>query len=157
MPNIGLYDDEGRIRGAYIYLLLCRDGDGPVYVKVGMSTDPTKRLHSLRLGCPVTPRQFLTIRRPSSATALKVERALHSGLQRWVSSGEWYCVPIDEKPEFNAAIQSVLARHKQSGYPNKWEKVAVQPLVKEAAERKKTYQRHFARAPSRRDFLLAQR
>ncbi len=155
MSNV-MYDTEGRIRGAYVYMLLCRDGDGPVYVKVGMTGHPDNRLHTLRLGCPVTPHQFCTIKRSSREKAFKTETGLHTALKRWKSSGEWYRVPMDEKDEFNAALRDALHAHRQRGYSNTWERVAVQPLIKRAEGRKKVAQRLWAAGGVvRQDFLRA--
>lgn len=154
MTATSTFDSDGRIRGAYIYLLLCRDGDGPVYVKVGMTSNPTRRLHQLRLGCPVTPHQFCTMRQPSEKKARRAETALHRALGRWRSSGEWYRVPISEKAEFNATMQETLRAHRKTGFPTAWEKIAVQPLVKLAAENLKAAQRAWASgSQARRDFF----
>jgi hypothetical protein len=134
-----LYDTEGRLRGAYIYMLLCRDDDGPVYVKIGMTEHPDQRLSALRTGCPVTPHQFCTIRRSSRARAYRTEAGLHSALNRWKSSGEWYRVPVSEKDEFNAVLREALASHSQRGYSNTWERVPVQPLIRLAKKRCAAY------------------
>ena len=149
-----IYGNDGRIRGAYIYMLLCQDDGGPVYVKIGMSSNPTQRLHALRLGCPVTPHQFCTMRHSSSKIALKTERILHKALKQWRSSGEWYRVPVSEQKEFNQALRAALNSYHRSGFPQVWEKVPVQPLVRLAEQRLKDMQRLWnSRGLARRDFL----
>jgi hypothetical protein len=140
LSNSVLYNSEGLIRGSYVYMLVCRDGDGPVYVKVGITDSLDNRLQQLRAGCPVTPLQFFTLGVPNRRRARLIERRLHSFLQDWWQQGEWFCLDIKDKPRFNAEISSALASLPAKWrQPLKWERVAVQPLVRLAAQRKSAY------------------
>lgn len=134
-----LYNTDGLIRGSYVYMLLCRDGNGPVYVKVGVTDHPDQRLESLRRGCPVTPLQFHSMSIPNRRRALFIERRLHRALREWRQHGEWFIVPMDHKPRFNDAIKSALANLPSKWrQPLQWSRIAVQPLVRLAQRR------HFA-------------
>jgi hypothetical protein len=138
-----LYDSEGLIRGSYVYMLVCRDGDGPVYVKVGITDSLDNRLQQLRSGCPVTPLQFYSIRVPHRRRARAIERSLHGFLSDWWQQGEWFCLNLDEKPKFNADLRAAFASFPKKWGPLKWDQVAVQPLVKLAAQRSESYRRAF--------------
>jgi predicted GIY-YIG superfamily endonuclease len=140
--DFGLYDSDGLIKGSYVYMLLCRD-NGPVYVKVGITDNIKARLENLRHGCPVTPHQFLTMKRPNRGNARRVEAALHKALNAWRQHGEWFKVELAEKPCFNEAIRAALAKHIKPGYPCRWDRVAVQPLIRHGQARQAYYRKIF--------------
>jgi predicted GIY-YIG superfamily endonuclease len=143
--NLGLYRPDGRIKGSYVYMLLCRD-DGPIYVKVGMTDDLYGRLRSLRNGCPITPRRFCSMEFPSRRWALNAERALQKAFKRWKAHGEWFRILPADKAEFNEAWRTGLTNYVAPEWPNKWEQIAVQPLIAAADQR----QRYMARKVMRR-------
>ena len=134
IQNLGTFRENGRLRGTYVYMLLCRD-DGPIYVKVGISDNPYKRLLMLRGGCPVTPRRFLSFEVRSRKKALQVESAIHAALDRWLAHGEWFKVNKAEKPEFNLALATAIAPHKETGWPCEWGHTLVAPLMEDARSR----------------------
>lgn len=149
--NLGLYRPDGRIRGSYVYMLLCRD-DGPtIYVKVGMTDDLYGRLRSLRNGCPITPRRFCSMEFPSRRWALRAERALQKSLATWKAHGEWFRVPREEKPRFNEAWQTGLREHIAPDWPGRWDQIPVEPLMKAADQRR----RNMARKVMRRGHAYA--
>lgn len=137
LGSLGLYRSDGRLKGSYVYMLLCRD-DGPIYVKVGVTDDLYGRLRSLRNGCPVTPRRFCTMEFPSRRKALRAERALHTSFKRWRLHGEWFMVEIAEKQSFNEAWKAGLIGHTSQDWPSRWDQVAVEPIVA-AADRRRRY------------------
>ena len=150
--NFGLYRQDGRLRGSYVYMLLCRD-DGPIYVKVGITDRPDSRLLALRLGCPVVPRQFCTMEVVSRRKARAIEIDLHAAFGQWAAHGEWFKVDMSHKTEFNEAWKQVLARHTMAGWPAAWSRVAVQPVI-EAKHRAQKYRLKvlLRRGPAYRDF-----
>jgi len=151
--SLGLYRPDGRLRGVHVYMLLCRD-DGPVYVKVGISKSPTDRLMALRSGCAVTPRQFFSFEVRSKGKALGIERDLHRAFYRWLAQGEWFRVPIAERAEFNAAWQPVVDRHRESGWPCRWERVSVSAFMADAHRRRDAALARQRNAPrARRDAI----
>jgi hypothetical protein len=111
-----------------------------VYVKVGITDSLETRLQALRSGCPVKPLQFHTLRLPNRRRARTVERCLHGFLADWWQQGEWFCVPMTDKQRFNAELRAAMASFPAKWRPLKWDRVAVQPLVRLAAQRKAAYQ-----------------
>lgn len=152
VENIGLYRPDGRLRGTYVYMLLCRD-DGPIYVKVGITDRPDERLLALRHGCPVTPLQYCTMEVASRRKARVIEIGLHESFRQWRAHGEWFRVNFTDKTEFNAGWRKVLARHATNGWPGEWSRVAVQPVIA-AKQRAARYRLHIIRkrGTSFRDF-----
>lgn len=120
----GHYAPDGRLRGCYVYMLLCRD-EGPVYVKLGTSINPHSRLRQLRYTSPVTLRQFCSFEVPSRFKALLIERELRKVFRPWEAPGEWYTVPLTDKGAFNRAWQPVLAAYHEKRWPCVWNRVAV--------------------------------
>ncbi len=143
--NLGLYRKDGRIRGSFVYMLLCRDDGGPIYFKVGITDNLYVRMQALRRGCPVTPRYFHSFEVPHRRYALGVERALHKALNRWRAHGEWFKVLMTEKDEFNMAHSAVLDRYRTAAWPCRWEKVAVLPLIAEGDRKSRYIRRVFRR------------
>lgn len=150
--NFGLYRQDGRLRGSYVYMLLCRD-DGPIYVKVGITDRPDSRMMALRLGCPVAPRQFCTMEVVSRRKARTIEVDLHAAFARWSAHGEWFKVDLADKEKFNEAWKQVLGRHVMAGWPCAWSKVAVQPVM-DAKHRAQKYRLKvlLRRGPAYQDF-----
>ena len=114
---------------SFVYMLLCQDA-GPVYIKVGISDRPTKRLLELRHGCPVTPRQFCFMEFGTRRAAKIIERMLHRAFDHWSAHGEWFAVPMADKAAFNEAWKDVIYGRRENGRPCEWQKVSVEPLVK---------------------------
>jgi len=113
----------------FVYLLLCRDGDGPIYIKVGITGAPKKRLLALRAGCPVEPRYFYSAQTRSRDWARKVERDQHTAFARWRTQGEWFSLKMEDKQEFNALLRSVAERHSDVGCKIEFDKLVVKPYV----------------------------
>lgn len=129
--------DGKRLRGCYVYMLICRD-DGPLYIKVGISETPTERLMALRLGCPVNPKTFAVCESFSRRMARKIEVDLHKALKQWRAHGEWFKLDISEKDAFNDAIRPVFSKHTRASWPLRWEKVSVKAMVSYWNRRKAT-------------------
>jgi hypothetical protein len=125
--NLSLYHSDGRLRGVYVYMLLCQD-DGPLYVKIGISRTPTKRVKQLWLGCPVTPRYFATVEVRSEQKAKKIERELLAAMGKWSQTGEWLRLSVDDKPEFNSKWKAVFSENVEPGWPLAWSQADVQAL-----------------------------
>ena len=128
LGNLGLYRPDGRLRGTFVYVLLCRDA-GPVYAKVGISDRPSRRLQTLRQGCPVSPRQFCWFEVRSRRKARTIEAQLHGALRSWAAHGEWFRVPVEHKPQFNACLRTVIDVHREPAWPCTWEKVSVSAVA----------------------------
>lgn len=119
-----LYRTDGTWHGSYVYLLLCRDGDGPIYAKIGISDSPLDRFASLRNNCAVEPRQFMYVHCRSRRLARTVESELHDAFKRWRVAGEWFKLDLAAKPEFNAGWREVFSRHNKV-LKLQWERINV--------------------------------
>ncbi len=88
----GLYDCNGRLAAwrTYVYVLMARDGDGPMYVKVGRSDNPIKRISNVQVGCPFRIVKAGMVKCLTIEQASSIERELHLLLQDHWSSGEWF-------------------------------------------------------------------
>ena len=69
----------------FIYLIQCGE-----YVKIGIATDPHKRIQELQIGNPQTLRLLHVL---LSLDAAADERLLHSRLSDYYVRGEWYQLP----------------------------------------------------------------
>jgi hypothetical protein len=141
----GFYTQDGLLRGAYIYLLMCPKPP-EILIKVGRSENPQRRLVELSTGCSVKPELLCTLRLPSRKATVRAETDLHHALEKWWTHGEWFCVRFDEKRPFNDAMQSVIRPYQKPGWPVAWDKIAVEPLMAElaqqAARAKKMYRKY---------------
>lgn len=138
-------------------MLLCRDEGGPVYVKVGISDQPIKRLKSLRLGCPVTPHQFLYMEVRSRRKARSIEISLHDALAKWGAHGEWFRVPMEEKAQFNGAWKRVVdAQREPSTLSYEWQRISVAEFVRQMHANQAAKFKYFGKmTPAQRDALVA--
>jgi len=93
----------------YVYTMLCRDGDGPLYVKFGHSRQIVDRLSALRTGCPIPPRWYGLVECGYEHLMLKFEQELHRHFKSRRVRGEWYKFDPDaDKRKFNDGIQFVM-------------------------------------------------
>lgn len=141
--SANLYSREGRIRGSYVYMLMC-GGKEKIFIKVGQTCRPTRRLEELRVGCPFVPRIFATAGTPGRALAQKLERELHSAFEEWHSHGEWFAFTDADKERFNSAWQLVFERSSSVSWPLVWTKLAVRPIIQMAEQRRNLYRKKWA-------------
>lgn len=120
----------------FVYMLLCQDDDGPLYVKIGVSLDPQKRLRQLWAGCPVTPQHFAVVETRSPARAKKIEAELLTALGKWRHNGEWLFLSIDDKAEFNSKWKAVFERNSETGWKLAWTQMSVKALRADSARRR---------------------
>lgn len=148
-----LYGKDGRVRGSFVYMLLCQDS-GPIYVKIGLSNDPFQRMHALRNGCPVELRRFAFVAVPSRKFATKLEMWLHHDLSPWRSQGEWFKFAPEEKPDFNKGWQAAFSKCALPGWPLTWTQMPVAKLMEQWERRKRFAQRLWRRrGRSYQDYL----
>lgn len=90
-PHV-LYDCNGRIASwrTYVYFFMARDGDGPMYVKVGRSDNPIKRIGEVQTGCPFPIIKAGMVKCLSLDQTKRIERDIHCRLQNRHTSGEWF-------------------------------------------------------------------
>jgi len=137
------FNSDGRIRGSFVYMMLCQDDNGPAYIKIGHSDSPLRRFLNLRQGCGVTPRVFSFVNLRTRKAACNLERALLKGFAHWKTRGEWIKVAISEKSEFNKIWQEIFELHAEKGRPLRWNQLSAKVLVQQAEERLRRYQREY--------------
>lgn len=144
MFSVPAFHSEGRLRGSYVYLLMCQDGE-PIYIKIGMTDAPSRRLDELRTTCAVTPKIMALAEVPSRKIACALEADLHAAMAPWQTTGEWYLFRSDDKGQFNNTWKMVFEKYAKPGWPLSWTKMAVQPIARMAEARKRYYQHRWAK------------
>lgn len=79
-----------KIVPTWVYIAEALDGNGPLYVKVGVSRAVESRLLSIQTGCPIKITAAKKILLPSCEVARTLESGLHRSLAESNSSGEWF-------------------------------------------------------------------
>ena len=124
--NVLWFDVSGRIRPHFVYLLLCQD-DGPIFAKIGHTSNVVRRLKTLQTGTPITPRWMYYTRLWSSTPAKKLENRLHHTLAAFRTTGEWFSFSIEDKALVNRLVSAELEPFKSTGYPMTWEGFPAEP------------------------------
>lgn len=149
-----IHDVDGRIRGSYVYMLLCRDGDGPIYVKIGVSNSPLERFKQLKNNCAVTPRRLLFVAVMSRDIALRLEADLLDSFSQWKTAGEWVKVSLADKQDFNRLWQEAFKRHARKGRPLSWTQIPAENLIKGGNRRLAHFRKlRYRRGAAFRDFV----
>lgn len=144
-------------------MLFCRDGDGPIYVKVGFSERPGARIGGLLTGCPIPAIRFASTELRDRRGARRAEKAMHAALAKWRGEGEWFCLLESDKEEFNKAWKAALAPFHEPAWPMRWSQLPLRPyLAAKQARQKYVYNRVIADVLKRRgraysDYLLDSR
>jgi hypothetical protein len=108
-------------------MLLCQRNE--IFVKIGISDDPLKRLTSILVGCPLTPGILAATRLANRRIAQQAETAVHEALFGFRVRGEWFCFKPTDKPEFNRLLQSALAEFSSPSLPVEWAKINVEQMM----------------------------
>jgi predicted GIY-YIG superfamily endonuclease len=143
------YNIEGRLAGCYVYMLLCQEAEGPIFVKIGMTDNPIARFRQLRNGCPHTPRQFAYFETYSRKEASRIERSLHKAYAKWHAHHEWFSFREDDKPSFNNVWKYVLFVSSTNGRKFEWTKISTAELIRLTDHNAKRARAGFARNASR--------
>lgn len=111
---LDFYDCNGRWAAGrtYLYMFMARDGDGPMYVKIGVSEDPFSRVTQVQTGCPIRIIRAAMMKCMSRDQARKIEKAVHVDLSPFSSSGEWFRFDWSDKAQrgaLNSAIECNMA------------------------------------------------
>lgn len=142
--NFGFYDQNGRVKGDYVYLLLCRD-DQKIFIKIGRSIHPEKRFHALRNNCPVRAISFSTIHCAGREIGKRLERELHFTFAKWRITGEWFSFKAEDKAEFNNLFREVLVALSVPSWPLRVVKVSAKVLITRAVAAKYFNQRRWSK------------
>lgn len=142
--SLGLYRPDGRIRGTFVYMLLCHDG-GPLYVKVGITDTPHQRLLALRNGCPVKPKIFAMMETPSRRRAATIERALHAAFDEWRIHGEWFVMSFADRAVFNERWRRVVGQYALPNWPARWTQIPVEPVIAHGQQQRRWFAKKIRR------------
>lgn len=130
-----LFTAEGRLRGSYVYMLLCQDLEA-IYIKVGRSASPLARLNDLRTSCPIAPEIIAIVEVSTRKRAGELELALHAAFDQWRTNGEWFRFSAEERPQFNDAWKPILQRFSHSSRKLSWQKYSVPAIINSSRERR---------------------
>ena len=124
-----VFRPNGRIRGTYVYLVLCQEQKS-IFVKIGVANEPIGRLRGLATGCPLEPEILAYVELPSREAAFQVERELHRELLLWRVRGEWFKFNPRDRAAFNDRLREVLAPWNKPSRPMKWTKLDAGELLR---------------------------
>jgi hypothetical protein len=125
--NNPYFDTDGRVHGHYVYCLLCHDEDGPIFAKIGHTSNVVSRLKALITGTPVTPRWMFYVRVWSNTPAKALESRLHAALGLFRTNGEWFRFSSEDRQLINELMAVELQQFRRSGYDLKWQKMPAEP------------------------------
>lgn len=114
-----------------VYAMVCRDGDGPIYVKFGHSGSIMARLGQLRVSCPIPAKWFAYIYVGSKERARGLEKDLHKRFLDRRVTGEWFKFDLDsleDKKEFNEGSSEAISRSLGRAFKGWWKKISVKAL-----------------------------
>lgn len=96
-----VFNTDGALRQGYVYLLVCKDADGPRYMKIGHTINPGSRLSQLLTGCPIPPKSFAVcpVGFIHSGCAAKVEKSLHKAFKHRLVRGEWFLIDTESQED----------------------------------------------------------
>lgn len=140
-----LHGVDGRLLGSYVYFLCCAsDVKETVYVKIGVSDSPTKRLFSLTNNCALRPLTFGVCNVQSRSFALQIEKRLHQEFRAWRQQGEWFRFEMRDKPYFSETRDVILRAYRSAAWPMNISVTGVMPVLKDA-RRKALFVCHLAK------------
>lgn len=137
-----LYTSEGKFAGSYVYFLCCQaDVPDIVYIKIGMTDLPTKRLFHLVNNCALRPLTFGTCNVRSRRIAHKIEAQMHRVFRKWRTNGEWFRFKKEEKALFASVRDEILKPFRSSMWPMEISMHGVMPIIKDGHRRSMLYTR----------------
>lgn len=89
----------------FVYAFITQQVEGDVFVKVGFSTRPVLRIVAIMTGCPLRLVRMRAIETPNKKIARNMEGSMHSALDKYRVSGEWFRMAPD-LAELDAAFKS---------------------------------------------------
>lgn len=133
------FREDGTLRRTYVYLLLCKDDDGPRYIKIGHTINPGSRLSQLLVGCPIKPISFAIcpVGFIHTSSAQRIERELHLAFSDRKARGEWFRIDTtspEDKERFNKTFQVACAKHGSD--VGQWSRISVAKFCSMQAQRR---------------------
>jgi hypothetical protein len=135
-----VYGPDGCLIGSFVYFFCCAsDSHDVVYIKIGVSDYPTKRLFALINNCALQPLTFGVCNVRSREIAFKIETKLHSEFRNFRTNGEWFKFPVDFKPHFSQAREKIFIPYRNAAWPMKISLAPAMPVLKDARLKAKFY------------------
>lgn len=116
----------------FIYAFFFENGDD-IYVKVGESVKPYRRLEAVSAGSPFHVTQAVFCHAGSKSVARKFEALVKAELSGFRTRGEWYVFRKEQASVFRAVMAASFA--KATGMRLKWTKVDIQKFRAETAKK----------------------
>ena len=88
----------------FAYIISCTTVD---FIKIGITTDPQRRLTELQTNSPYTLRIALLIECNNLATAQRLEKLLHELMHASRSNGEWFHASVSTAVEYAEMLLSI--------------------------------------------------
>lgn len=124
----------------YVYAMMCRDGSGQGYIKLGITRDIGKRLTAIKIGCPLEIFELAVIDVAGAAIARKIEKALHREFSDRNERGEWFRFTFSDaadKRVFNDGCRKVFASASKGGFALWWSKMSIAAIEEADRQRKR--------------------
>lgn len=105
----------------FVYIILCRDGGGPLYAKVGYSIKPRSRVAKIIGESPIPAQKILIFATETDGAASRLETAIHHHYDGCRTRGEWFRFDLNDKGHkalFNEGLQ--IAIQSDPDHERKW-------------------------------------
>lgn len=109
-----------------------------VFVKIGQSAVPYKRLNAVSQGCPFPLSQAVFAQIGGESHAKTFELRMKNELSECRTRGEWYCMHKSEGARFNVAIRKVFMQI--TGRTLAWSKIDVEVYLERQAQAAEKWQ-----------------
>ncbi len=114
--------------------MICDVGEGVVYIKIGISKEPTTRLVGLTHGLPFDPQLFSYCLMQTRDRAKQMEADILAACERWGSRGEWLKLRQTESADFRAVLKAATAKYQSRLLPLMWHQIDVRKFREAKAE-----------------------
>lgn len=121
---------NGRSQCHYVYFLCCEaDAPGAVFVKIGMSQNPLRRVRDIANSCAVQPLSFGFVGCGCRAETHRMELALHAIFALWRQRGEWYRFEAKDKNTFHVLRKETFEKYNTFNWPMKFQMIDVNEVL----------------------------
>lgn len=108
-----------------------------VFIKVGRSAKPYKRVMDVAMGCPLVLSAAVFAHVGDLGKAQSIEARCQSALAEHRSRGEWFVFPKDDGSKFASVMAEAFA--KVTARPLRWNKMDVEKMRQEMLDAYKSF------------------
>lgn len=119
-----------------LYAAFTRPSPDCALVKIGISTRPMQRLHTISINSPFPVDAALWVSAGGSSSVRKLEHAVHVAFASRRTRGEWFRFDLScetDKREFHGTIRELYFKH--TGRSLVWKKTGPEQIRSFAAQR----------------------